>query len=560
MAVLLAGGDATGDVLVCGEGLSFWGGVDPLTGRVIDVHHPAHGACVSGKVVLMPTSRGSCSGSGVLLELALNGLAPAALVFCEDEEVLTLGALVAGRIFERSVTVVRLGSADFEALGGIEQASVLGARLVAKGLDVALERADVAGLLLTDADRAVLSGASGAAAKVALEVVCLMGVAQGATALMDVTRGHIDGCILAHSANLIFAEKMAEMGGRVTIPTTINAISVDRENWTKQGVEPDFGSRASRLADAYVAMGAQPTFTCAPYLLDDQPARGECLGWSESNAVIYANSVLGARTPKHADYLDLCIAVTGRAAVTGVYTDEGRVARRVIDVVMPEAVDDAFWPLLGWIAGKVSPDRVPLVRGVAGLAPSVDDLKGLCAAFGTTSGAAMLHIEGVTPEAGAVASDADVVVVGAADFVAAWGELNGAELSVDLVAIGAPHASFDEVARLAELLDGRVLAQGVDMIVTMGRDVLAAAREAGFTAQLEAIGVRILPDLCWCSITEPLMPKGARVIMTNSGKYAHYAFGLSGRGVRYGGMEACVEAAVTGRVSPDFPGWLQDVD
>ena len=555
--MLLAGGNASGDVLVCDEGLSFWGGVDPDSGRIIDVHHPAHGESVSRKIVMMPTSRGSCSGSGVLLELALNGLAPAALVFCEDEEVLTLGSLVVERIFEHPLTVLRLERATYAALAKASQASISGKRLRADGLDIALTRAGVGGLALTQTDTAVLSGASGEAAKIALEIVSLMGVAQGATALMDVTRGHIDGCILAHSANLIFAEKMAGMGAKVTIPTTINAISVDRENWQGQGTDPDFGNRASRLADAYVAMGARPTFTCAPYLLEQQPVKGECLGWSESNAVIYANSVLGARTPKHPDYLDLCIAMTGRAAVSGVYLDEGRVARRVIEVDVPDGVDDAFWPLLGWIAGKVSPDRVPLLRGLATSEPSPDDLKGLCAAFGTTSGAPMLHVEGVTPEGWiAPANDSDVVRIGAGDFAAAWAELNGDDVGVDLVAIGAPHVSFDEIARLADMLKGQVLAREVDVIVTVGRDVLAKARAAGFAGVLEDIGVKLLPDLCWCSITEPVMPETARVIMTNSGKYAHYAFGLSGRKVRFGGMEACVEAAVTGRAAAGLPDWL----
>ena len=555
--MLLAGGDAAGDILVCAEGLSFWGGVDPETGRIIDVHHPAHGENVSGKVLMMSTSRGSCSGSGVLLELALNGLAPAALVFCEDEEVLTLGALVSERIFGRSVAVVRLGRAAYAAMAGERRAEVSGARLVSAGVDVALMRADVGALRLEDRDRAVLAGDVGEAARTAMEIVCLMGVAQGATALMDVTRGHIDGCILAHSANLIFAEKMAAMGAKVTIPTTINAISVDRQNWDTQGVSTDFGGRASRLADAYVAMGARPTFTCAPYLLEDRPKRGECVGWSESNAVIYANSVLGARTPKHPDYLDLCIAMTGRAAVSGVYADAGRVARRVVEVAVPAGADDAFWPLVGWLAGKASPDRVPLLVGLEEAAPSTDDLKGLCAAFGTTSGAPMLHIQGVTPEGGQAPSlDADRVVLGSKDFAAAWRELNTTDEAVDLVAIGSPHVSLDEVRVLARLLDGKTLADRVDVIVTIGREVLSAARAEGLVAGLEGIGVRLLPDLCWCSITEPVFPNAARVLITNSGKYAHYAFGLSGRKVRFGGLAACVEAAVTGRAPAVLPGWL----
>ena len=134
-------------------------------------------------------------------------------------------------------------------------------------------------------------------------------------------------------------------------------------------------------------MGCQPTFTCAPYLLDDAPKAGEILGWAKSNAVIFANSALGARTAKHPDFLDLCIALTGRAPLAGVYLDAHRKARRVIDAERPAGADESFWPLLGYLAGRAAPDRVPMLRVSGGARPSRDDLKALCAAFGTTSAA-----------------------------------------------------------------------------------------------------------------------------------------------------------------------------
>ena len=187
-----------------------------------------------------------------------------------------------------------------------------------------------------------------------------------------------------------------------------NAISVDHENWRAQGVPSSLGSPAARLADAYVRMGCRPTYTCAPYLLDGAPQAGDFVGWSESNAVIFANSVLGARTPKHPDFLDLFIALTGRAPLSGVYLDSNRKARRVIDVERPGRADDSFWPLVGYLAGRAFPDRIPLLRGLTDAKPSRDDLKALCAAFGTTSGAPMLQVEGVTPEADmGAAPDAD---------------------------------------------------------------------------------------------------------------------------------------------------------
>lgn len=554
----IAGGEAAGAILSLAEGISFWGGIDPETGTVIDVHHPNHGASVAGKILMMPTSRGSCSGSGVLLELSLSNNAPAALVFSEPEEILTLGALVSDRIFGRPLPVVRLSRAAYSRLARAPEARLAGGRITAPGLAFDLSPIEANRINLTEEDRALLGGAAGLAAQMAMEVICRMAAAGDVASLTTVTRGHIDGCILAHSANLIFAEKMAELGAQVSIPTTINAISVDRENWQRQGVAPDFGSRASRLADAYVRMGARPVFTCAPYLLENPPGNGETIGWSESNAVIFANTVLGARTPKHPDYLDLFIAMTGRAPLSGVYTDAGRRPGVILDVVLEAGtVDDVFWPLLGWIAGRFAPDRIPLIRGVAAFKPSQDDLKALCAAFGTTSGAPMLHIAGVTPEAHlAPAEGARQVTIGAADFEGAWRELNRGSGKIDLVSIGSPHASGAELRSMAGLFAGRTRNPATKVIVTAGRDILREAAKEGTTAVLESSGVQLLPDLCWCSIVEPVFPPQAQGIITNSGKYAHYAHGLSGRHARLGSLADCVEAAVTGTAAHDPPAWL----
>lgn len=555
---ILIDGEAQGEVLACVEGLSFWGGVDPETGTIIDVHHPNHGASVAGKILMMPTSRGSCSGSGVLPELSLNGLAPAALVFCEHEEVLTLGALVSDRIFGRPLPVVSLSRAHYRQLAQCPAAAITAGRLHADTVDVELVAAKADDVQLSAKDRAYLRGDAGPATEMAMEIICLMAAREGTHSLTDVTRGHIDGCILAHSANLIFAEKLADMGAQVTIPTTINAISVDRENWHTQNVPTGFGTRASRLADAYVKMGAKPVFTCAPYLLEDAPEPGEAIGWSESNAVIYANSVLGARSPKHPDYLDLFIAITGRAPAAGVYMTQGRVPGTVIEIdISFDGHDDLLWPLIGWLAGRLSSDSIPLLTGLETFSPSRDDLKALCAAFGTTSGAPMLHVAGHTPEAHLEpAADATRLRVGPADIMNAWRELNRGARKIDLVAIGSPHASLSEAQKVADLFQDRVCATSTQMIITIGRDVLSAAQLDGTVNRLQNAGVRLIPDLCWCSIIEPIFPPEAEGLMTNSGKYAHYAHGLSGRHACLAGLKDCVEAAVTGLAPDTPPHWL----
>lgn len=553
---VIVGGEAGGPVLATTEPLSFWGGIDPATGVVIDALHPLCGQAVTGRVLMMPATRGSCTGSGVLLDLVLSGRGPAALVFSEPEDVVTLGVLVAAEMFGHSLPVLRLDALAFAALADRDAARIGAQDIRAGDLTIPLARRAASALALTPVDRAFLDGAEGPAAQAAMRIICAMAAQQGASGLIDVTQGHIDGCIYASPANLTFARKMADLGGRVRVPTTMNAISVDHAHWRSQGVPSDFGGAAQALADAYLRMGCRPSFTCAPYLLETAPARGEAIAWAESNAVVYANSVLGARTAKHPDFLDLCIALTGRAPLAGAYLVQNRVARCVVEVDLPVAPDDAFWPLVGYLAGKAAPDCIPLLRGLAPARPGPEALKALCAAFGTTSAAAMLHVEGVTPEAHLLAGEADHARITLADMAACWRQFNNGPEAVDLVAIGSPHASLEECRALATLLAGRRVA--IATIVTAGRAVIAAARAEGVLAALEAVGVQVLPDLCWCSISEPVFPPQARALMTNSGKYAHYGPGLSGRARRFGGLAACAEAAITGRAGPDMPPWFQD--
>ncbi|WP_324751730.1 aconitase family protein [Roseovarius sp. Pro17] len=557
MAQIIVEAAAQGPVMASPDGLSFWGGVDAATGIVIDAHHPLHGRSLAGAVLLIPTSRGSCTGSGVVLELALGGNAPAALVFREEEDILTLGALIAGRMFAKPLAVLRLGADNWDRLAQAEHAMIERGRLVADDWTLDIAPPPTAALDLTESDRAMLGGAEGEASKLALEVICTMAAGQGASRLTDVTRAHIDGCIYASPANLTFARAMADMGARVRVPTTMNAISVDHAHWRDQGVPPSFGGPAQRLADAYVEMGARPSFTCAPYLLQDAPGLGEMIGWSESNAVIYANSVLGARTVKHPDFMDLFIAITGRAPLSGVYLDEGRAALRAVHVDLPDGHDDALWPLLGWLAGRAAPDRIPLLTGLENTSPTPDDLKALCAAFGTTSAAPMLHVAGVTPEAvGALIPDADAVRITPADLAEAWRQFNAGPAQVDLIAFGSPHFSLSECYALDAALAGRARHADTAVIVTVGQQVLDALAVEGLLTRLEASGVQVVPDICWCSISEPVFPPSAKVLMTNSGKYAHYAPGLSGREVRFGSLADCADAAVTGQARNEPPHWL----
>ncbi|MGF6457445.1 aconitase X [Pseudomonas frederiksbergensis] len=572
----LVAGAAEGALLFADIGLSFWGGVDPYSGEIIDRHHPLSGEYLAGRVLAIPSGRGSCTGSSVLMELISNGHAPAALVLAEPDEILTLGVLVAQTIFERSLPVLCIGREAFAALRGKAFARVEGATLslfehlpgdACQALDNPLPSTDIATAIeLTEHDRALLDGQHGKAAQVAMQIVLRMAELQGALRLLDVTQAHIDGCIYTGPASLRFAQQLVQWGATVRVPTTLNSISVDQRRWRELGIDPALGEPASALGDAYMAMGAQLSFTCAPYLLDSAPKAGEQIVWAESNAVVYANSVLGARTLKYPDYLDICIALTGRAPLIGCHLDTQRKAQLQIELPALGELDDAFYPLLGYHIGALAGSRIPLVRGLENRQPSLDDLKAFGAAFATTSAAPLFHIAGITPEAidpsQVLDTDNPVPVehILLKDLLVSWRELNSARDSrVDVVSLGNPHFSLSEFAHLARLCLGRHKHPDVVLAITCGRAVLEQAREAGHIAVIEAFGATLVTDTCWCMLGEPVIPLAAKTLMTNSGKYAHYAPGLVGRKVHFASLAECIDAASNATASGRLPAWLQPV-
>jgi predicted aconitase/predicted aconitase with swiveling domain len=570
----LVAGAAQGALLFADVGLSFWGGVDPFSGEVIDRHHPLSGEHLAGRVLAIPSGRGSCTGSSVLMELISNGHAPAALVLAEPDEILTLGVLVAQTIFERSLPVLCIGQEAFAALRGkafarVENSSVTLFEHLPGDAWQALENSSQtvetsASIELTELDRALLGGEHGKAAQIAMQIVLRMAELQGARCLVDVTQAHIDGCIYTGPASLRFAEQLVQWGAKVRVPTTLNSISVDQRRWRELGIDPALGVPASALGDAYMAMGAQLSFTCAPYLLDSAPKAGEQIVWAESNAVVYANSVLGARTLKYPDYLDICIALTGRAPLIGCHLDAQRKARLHIGLPALGELDDAFYPLLGYHIGALAGSRIPLVYGLERRTPNLDDLKAFGAAFATTSAAPLFHIAGVTPEAldptQVLEPDQTLPVetIRLKDLLHSWRKLNSArENRVDVVSLGNPHFSFSEFAHLARLCRNRVKHPDVVLAITCGRAVLEQAREAGHISVIEAFGATLVTDTCWCMLGEPVIPLDAKTLMTNSGKYAHYAPGLVGRKVHFANLAECVDAACSATASGRLPAWLQ---
>lgn len=565
----LIAGSAQGDVLFSDVPLSFWMGIDPTSGEVIDRHHPLLGKNVANRIVVIPGGRGSCSGSCGLLELIMSGHAPAALIFKHDEPILTLAVLVARELFGRSIPIASVGETWFSRVAAASRVAITADRITIEGSEGAALKLIAAasegpGLALSDGDKAMLAGAEGPARQSAMRLVQRFAEVVGADTLIDVGKAHIDCCFYTGPAGLAFAERMASLGGKVKIATTTNAASVDRTRWRAQGIDPSLGENSDRVVAAYVGMGVRACFTCAPYLLDGAPRRGEQIAWGESNAVAYANSVLGARTMKYPDFLDVCAALTGRAPRTASHLDEGRRPTLQIDLDGLDGFDDALYPLFGYRIGQIAGYDIPVITGLENANPTPDDLKAFSAAFATTSGSPMFHMVGVTPEAttlqqammgGAIERR---VRVTRADLSNSWQELNTTgEAAVGLVSLGNPHFSLSEFARTAALCRGRQKAGNVRLVITSGRDIYAIAQEAGLIAPLEAFGAELLNDTCWCMVDRQQMAPTRGAVMTNSAKFAHYGPGIADKPFHFGSLAACVEAACRGTNQNDPPAWLK---
>lgn len=555
----LVPGTASGKVLFSDTALSLWGGVDPKTGIIIDEHHPLRGCSLSGSVFALPSGRGSCTGSMVMLELLLVGNAPAALILAHPDEILALGVIAANILFDVSIPVVVLPTPDFQRLRDLDHLEVHDSELTTalpfikapsqrKQMSLHPPINDVE---LSASDLRILAGAKSAAAKLALEIILSFARVQGATELLDVSRSHIDSCIYTGPASLRFAQKLLSLDAKVAVPTTMNSISIDSRRWREIGMDPELSTQAEKLARAYVSMGAQSTFTCAPYALHDPPKSGDHLGWGESNAVIFANSVLGARTQKYPDLLDVCIALTGRAPLAGCHRDEGRCPTIRLRIAYLAEYDDSTWAALGYLIGNAAQNMIPLVYGLEHLQPTISELKAFGAGFGTTSSAAMFHIVGITPEAAKFAGSAlstPEVVLDETSLKAAVDSLNTAtDPSVGLVSLGNPHFLFEEFQALSKLCENQQKCDAVSMIITTNQATYKDAMAAGLVSSIECFGASIITDTCWCMIAEPVIGLHVRNIMTNSSKYAHYAPGMCQRGVHFGSLAQCVDAAQLGR-------------
>ncbi len=389
----------------------------------------------------------------------------------------------------------------------------------------------------------MLAGEHGAGVRRAMQIVVALGRIYGARRLVPVSSVQVAGVSYRNlgAAGLQFLRAWADEGARVQVPATLNPAGIDLRAWREMGFSPEFAERQLEVVDAYARLGVRTTCTCAPYLVGNRPAVGDHVAWAESSAVSYANSVLGARTNREGGPSALAAAIVGRTAAYGLHLNEGRRATLLVEVRCP-LDGPADWGALGYWVGRSAGAAVPYFAGLEAR-PSDSELRALGAAMAASGAVALYHIEGVTPEAclpGVLPAGCPRLVVDS--LRPAYAALDDGDPDIDLVWIGCPHASLDEMRDVARLLRGRPVTAG--LWVTTAREVRDQAVSQGLVAELTASGARVVADMC--AVVAPMQELPFRCVATPSAKGATYLPGHAGLRVRYGSLEQCIEAAVSG--------------
>lgn len=400
-----------------------------------------------------------------------------------------------------------------------------------------------------------MSGSAGEAARFAMSILVDYGTAVGADRLIAIDRAHIDSCLFSGESGLDFAQYLVNGGAKVSVPTTLNVGSVDLIHRSANRGDRRTTDRGRLLMRTYQRMGCSPTWTCAPYQLANRPHFGEHIAWAESNAIAFANSVIGARTDRYGDFIDICAAIAGKVPENGLHVTKNRRAQVVFDIsrVSKESFShELFWPLLGAVVGARTQNRVPAVVGLASPV-SEDDLKAFGAAAASFGSVGLFHVIGVTPEASTLddalqgkPADASIEVTAEMLSSAQKTLVRGTGEFV-AVSIGTPHFSIAEFARLVALVQGKRCHPSIEFCVSTSRHTMHEVELRGWLKALTSFGVVLVTDTC--TYVAPILRNKRGLVLTNSAKWAYYAPGNLGYDVAFGSLRDCVESAVSGSVT-----------
>jgi len=408
---------------------------------------------------------------------------------------------------------------------------------------------------LTEEERRILDGVFGEPQRIALGVLAKLGDAYGADRMIEISSAHIvaSSYQIAGEAGIEIYSRLAEQGAKVKVRTTCDPGSIDFARWQLFKTPADYAERQIKIAELLGRLGVIPTWTCTPYTTFNVPRYGEDLGWSESSAVIFANSVIGARTNRLAAYVDICAALVGRVPRFGLHLPECRRGEVLFELAADIGDDfaDHFFPVLGYLIGQRAGDRIPVIAGIRHA--TFDQLKAFGAAAAASGSVALYHMVGITPEARTLDEafggrpPAERVLVGRRDIADTLEQMNTGEAGeVDIVGLGCPHASIDQMRRYAALLRGKRVRAGTELWICANTVVEDMARKMGYVEVIEQAGAKLMVGTCHNDC--PLGAWNFRRLATDSGKFAYYTPTTVGTDCVFASTEACIEAAITGRI------------
>lgn len=393
---------------------------------------------------------------------------------------------------------------------------------------------------LTKQEQAMLDGKEGYAVRKSMEILVALGEIFGAKSLIDVGSVQVAG-VSYHNlgdAGLEFLDSLAK-DGRVKVLTTLNPAGMDLESWKQLGISPDFAEKQNLVIDAFQRMGILISCTCTPYLIGNLPTYGEHIAWSESSAVTFANSVLGAKTNREGGPSALAAAFVGKTPCYGLHLDENRVPDIHVQV-NAELKKLSDWGALGYAIGKKAENKIPYITGIK--AAQLDELKSFCASVVTYGAKPLFYMKGITPGNEAQTQPSNTVTIEEADLKNAYDNINDQVSDIDFVCVGCPHCSIKEIQEIADLIKGKKVKDGVELWVATSRTAKQLADKRGYTATIEAAGGKFACDTCMA--VAPL--KGRfKALATTSAKGCFYSRQNLMK-TKMGSMSECVNAAVSG--------------
>jgi len=396
---------------------------------------------------------------------------------------------------------------------------------------------------LTKEEEKMLNGEEGYAVRKSMEILVALGDIYGAERLIKVGSVQVAG-VSYHNlgdAGLEFLNELAK-DGRVKVLTTLNPAGMDLENWRQLGISEEFAEKQKMVIEAFEKMGILISCTCTPYLIGNLPRYGEHVAWSESSAVTFANSVIGAKTNREGGPSALAAAFVGKTPCYGLHLDENRVPDIHVQV-NARLAKFSDWGALGYSIGKKAENKIPYITGIKDA--EVDELKSFCASVVTYGSKPLFYMQGITPGAENHQPPRDVVTIEDDDIKEAYASINDEVTDIDFVCVGCPHCSIKEIAEIAELLQDKKIAANTEFWVATSRSAKQIADKRGYTEVIESAGGKFACDTCMA--VAPL--KGRfKALATTSAKGCYYSRQNSMK-TKMGSLEECISAAVTGKWS-----------